>query len=83
MFGIPTVGRSLPRRFLSSPFAIAMGCVLMTPSAQAALGYDIVYVRAPRYGDTTQTKWQEVFHPTDAEPGVEAVMLCQNRAVYL
>lgn len=30
--------------------------------------YDIVYVRAPRYGDDRQIVWSEVFAPMRAEP---------------
>jgi uncharacterized repeat protein (TIGR02543 family) len=39
------------------------------------VSYDVVYVRAPRYGNTTFTKWQDVFHPTHAEPGSDLVLL--------
>ena len=30
------------------------------PSPAWGVSYDIVYVRAPRYGDTTNTRWHEV-----------------------
>ncbi len=32
--------------------------------------YDIVYVRAPRYGDEKPIAWSEVFAPLRAEPGL-------------
>ena len=37
--------------------------------------YDIVYVRAPRYGDNTSTKWPEVKDPIQAEPGSDLMLL--------
>jgi hypothetical protein len=46
--------------------------------AQASLTYDIVYVRAPRYGDATLTKWPEVFYPVQAEPGSDLMLLHPN-----
>ncbi len=40
--------------------------------------YDIVYVRAPRYGDTGYTKWPEVFNPINVEPGTDLMLLHPN-----
>src|SRR5262249_6269727 len=37
--------------------------------------YDIVYVRAPRRGDSQQIAWAEVFAPLRAEPGSDLVLL--------
>jgi hypothetical protein len=37
--------------------------------------YDIVYVRGPRYGDTQDTRWQEVRDPLSVEPGQDLVLL--------
>ena len=37
--------------------------------------YDIIYVRAPRYGDDTNTLWQEVFNPIQGEPGTDLMLL--------
>lgn len=37
--------------------------------------YDIVYVRAPRKGDKTNTKWAEIVSPTRMEPGSDLVLL--------
>ncbi len=46
------------------------------PLARAsAVTYDIVYVRQPRYGDTTNTIWPEVFHPAILDPGADLVLL--------
>lgn len=37
--------------------------------------YDIVYVRQPRFGDTAETIWPEVFHPARIDPGADLVLL--------
>ena len=37
--------------------------------------YDIVYVRAPRKGDSAQIQWADVFMPTRFEPGSDLVLL--------
>ena len=37
--------------------------------------YDIVYVRAPRYGNDKQIAWSEVFAPLRAEPGSDLMLL--------
>ncbi len=40
-----------------------------------AVNYDIIYLRAPRYGDTQNTIWPEIFHPASLEPGTDMVLL--------
>ncbi|MBC8289306.1 MAG: hypothetical protein H8E37_03215 [Planctomycetes bacterium] len=37
--------------------------------------YDIVYVRAPRYGDSKPTRWTEVKDPIQMEPGADLMLL--------
>lgn len=37
--------------------------------------YDIVYVRAPRHGDTQRGKWAEFSDPTRMEPGSDLMLL--------
>lgn len=37
--------------------------------------YDIVYVRAPRKGDKTNTRWAEIANPTNLEPGSDLMLL--------
>src|SRR6266576_2916769 len=37
--------------------------------------YDIVYVRAPRHGDTQRGKWAEFSDPTRMEPGADLMLL--------
>jgi hypothetical protein len=39
------------------------------------LDYDIVYVRAPRFGDEKRTRWAEVFNPLNVDPGTDLVLL--------
>jgi hypothetical protein len=54
--------------------AVALVCLLAT-TAPAAVPYDIVYVRQPRYGADTNTTWPEVFHPAQLDPGADLVLL--------
>jgi len=37
--------------------------------------YDIVYVRAPRFGDEKATRWAEVFNPLSVDAGTDLVLL--------
>jgi hypothetical protein len=49
---------------------------LGTPSGiPKGMYYDIVYVRAPRYGDDVDTKWPEVKDPIQMEPGSDLMLL--------
>jgi hypothetical protein len=48
--------------------------LLLCCTTAAAVEYPIVAVRAPRYGDDTATRWQEVFDPIDGEPGTDIVI---------
>ena len=64
--------RRVPTAFL---FLLACGATL----AQASVPYDIVYVRQPRFGDTTNTTWPEVFHPGRLDPGADLVLLHPDR----
>ena len=66
-----------PARVLLPP-AIALAALLglgALPAAAQAVGYDVVYVRQPRYGDLDNTVWPEVFHPARAEPGADLMLL--------
>lgn len=57
---------------------VAAMCTLVVtamPLAVAARSYDIVYVRQPRYGDTTNTTWPEVAHPASLDPGADLMLL--------
>jgi hypothetical protein len=37
--------------------------------------YDIVYVRAPRFGDNKQSVWAEAFHPAHMDAGADLMLL--------
>ncbi|HEY8240255.1 MAG TPA: hypothetical protein VIH35_02360, partial [Kiritimatiellia bacterium] len=52
-------------------------CVLLASAAPAlaALPYELVYVRQPRFGDFTNTLWGEVFHPARMDPGADLMLL--------
>ncbi len=45
------------------------------PQAATTLAYPIVYVRQPRFGDSTNTLWPEVFHPARIDPGADLMLL--------
>jgi Hydrazine synthase alpha subunit middle domain len=62
-------------RLLRPWAAIALAGVISLDAFAAAVDYDIVYVRAPRYGDTTLADWPEVFNPTKMEPGADLMLL--------
>ncbi|MGD9763807.1 MAG: dockerin type I domain-containing protein [Candidatus Binatia bacterium] len=49
--------------------------VLCAPAIAAAVPYDIVYVRQPRFGDNTNTTWPEVAHPASLDPGADLMLL--------
>lgn len=54
---------------------LAASCSLPVAAATSVVGYDIVYVRQPRYGDASNTIWPEVFHPAEIDPGADLVLL--------
>ena len=37
--------------------------------------FDIVYVRAPRFGDQNRTQWTEIAHPALMDPGADLMLL--------
>jgi len=66
-------GRDLSRRVVSW---IALTAALWSGSALAQpVDYDIVYVRQPRFGDTTNTTWTEIFHPARLDAGADLMLL--------
>lgn len=63
-------------RQLTVPILASLFVLLMLHDAcAAAVNYDIVYVRAPRYGDSTIADWPEVINPTKMEPGADLMLL--------
>lgn len=55
---------------------LALSAALLAPWPHAAhaVDYDVVYVRAPRYGDVTPTKWPEVKDPIVMEPNTDLML---------
>jgi hypothetical protein len=47
-------------------------------AGRAALSYDLIYVRQPRFGPETNTIWPEVFHPARLDPGADLILLHTN-----
>ena len=62
------------RRFVAAFCTLAVTAVPHAVLA-APRDYDIVYVRQPRYGDTTNTTWPEVAHPASIDPGADLMLL--------
>lgn len=61
------------RNFLA---AAASVIVLLTAlSGAKAADYDIVYVRAPRFGDNQNSNWPEVFNPGVMDAGADLMLL--------
>ena len=68
--------RRLPRLArLASCATLIVATALLPGVTDATVGYDIVYVRQPRYGDNTNTTWPEVAHPAQLEPGADLMLL--------
>jgi len=56
-------------------FVFCMAFSAFQGAAAQAVDYDVVYVRQPRYGDTINTEWTEVFHPAKMDPGADLMLL--------
>ncbi|MFP6874502.1 MAG: hypothetical protein VCA55_13460 [Verrucomicrobiales bacterium] len=57
------------------PLVIAGQGQAEVPQAASVHDYDIVYVRAPRYGDEGRAYWPEVKDPIRMEPGADLMLL--------
>ncbi len=55
--------------------AIRMNVPLASADKSTRYDYDIVYVRAPRRGDKTNTRWAEIVSPTQMEPASNLMLL--------
>ena len=76
MHGTTSATRRPPRLArLAGGAALAAATALLPGVTHATVGYDIVYVRQPRYGDNTNTTWPEVAHPAQLEPGADLMLL--------
>ena len=69
------MGRTGLNRLFRRTVLLCGLCLLALDAGAAALGYDIVYVRQPRFGDGTNTTWPEVFHPARIDPGADLMLL--------
>ena len=54
---------------------VGLSFELLPPLPAWAVPYDIVYVRAPRYGDQTNARWPEVKDPILMKPGADLMLL--------
>src|SRR5262245_3315962 len=54
---------------------VTFAALILPIAAPAAVTYDIVYVRQPRFGDNTNTTWAEVAHPAKLDPGADLMLL--------
>jgi hypothetical protein len=70
------------RRALQSLSAALLLCTLgqsaFAQRAPQAPTYDIVYVRAPRFGNEGFTRWPEVFNAVKMDPGADLMLLRPN-----
>lgn len=65
---------TLPAVVFAVLFAVSLPDALARRPSPA-VDYDIVYVRAPRYGDEKPTRWPEVKDPIQMEPGADLMLL--------
>ena len=56
-------------------FVVVVAISGISAKAGEQLDYDIVYVRAPRYGDEKNTRWPEIKDPIQMEPGADLMLL--------
>src|SRR5687767_11301760 len=49
--------------------------LLVGKASPEAIDYDIVYVRAPRSGESERARWPEVFNPAALDPGADLMLL--------
>ena len=67
-------------RFILGFFALLLAGTLVTiatvrgKGTSGSINYDIVYVRAPRYGDSTLTEWNDTLDPFTPDPGAELIL---------
>ncbi|MEQ8850686.1 MAG: hypothetical protein RIB32_02775 [Phycisphaerales bacterium] len=54
---------------------LTLSALFGAPAALAAVDFDIVYVRQPRYGDFVNTTWPDAGHPGRIEPGSDLMLL--------
>ncbi len=57
------------------PDPIQLDAPHVSTDASVRYDYDIVYVRAPRQGDDVKSKWAEIAHPVEMDPGADLMLL--------
>ena len=72
---VQNLRHSAIRTILLALVVLGLSFDLSLPLPAWGVLYDIVYVRAPRYGDTTNTRWPEVKDPILMEPGADLMLL--------
>lgn len=60
------------------PDPIGMNPPPIASDSTVRYDYDIVYVRAPRKGDTVNSRWAEIVNPTQMEAGSDLMLLHPN-----
>ncbi|MCZ6801038.1 MAG: hypothetical protein O7F12_11165, partial [Nitrospirae bacterium] len=66
-----SIGKAVGENILGSP----IGGQAEELNPASLVNYDIAYIRAPRYGNDTRTKWPEVKIPVNMEPGSDLMLL--------
>ena len=70
--------RTVPTRVWGASTVFVLCSTLLLLVGQASpqvVDYDIVYVRAPRYGEAERARWPEVFNPAALDPGADLMLL--------
>jgi hypothetical protein len=62
-------------RNLRFPDPIDLKVPHLTTDKSVKYDYDIVYVRAPRKGNVVGSKWAEIAHPVQMDPGADLMLL--------
>ena len=63
------------RILLVTGILVCSGYSVSVIAGSSAVDYDIVYVRQPRFGDSSNTTWPEIFHPGRIDAGADLVLL--------
>lgn len=58
--------------------AAKIGSQAIPACTPGVVNYDLVYVRAPRYGDNTNTVWPDTVRPLVPDPGAQLMLLHPN-----
>src|SRR5262245_29982557 len=70
---VPSRGQDHPKQLYLAP--IKMEVPSLKDDMTVQYDYDIVYVRAPRFGDDKVSKWAEIAHPALMDAGADLMLL--------